>query len=86
MNVHPDILPGVETISASNLRPELAATIKRVEAGAVVVVTKLNLPKVVMVSMDYYKDAETFRVERERSAAFFTNRPMPDVGETAAGS
>ncbi len=51
----------MEIISASKLRPRLAATIEKVEAGTAVIVTKLNLPKVVMVSYEYYLDAEVVR-------------------------
>lgn len=47
----------METISATDLRPQLTSTISKVESGNHVAVTKLNLIKIVLVDVAFYKRA-----------------------------
>ena len=50
-------LQDMERISSTLLRPRLTSILKKVESGSPVAVTKLNLPKVVMVDVSFYERA-----------------------------
>jgi len=58
MNVPANRLPDMDSISTSDLRPQLAAILKKVRGGSPVAVTKLNLPVAVVVSPEYFELAE----------------------------
>ena len=47
----------MENIATTHLRPELTRIVATVESGNPVAVTKLNLPKLVMVPVDFYERA-----------------------------
>lgn len=54
-----DTLRDMETIGLREFRPRLAATMKIVDEGRPVVVTRQNIPRAVLVPPDWFKAAES---------------------------
>lgn len=52
----PSMLLDMETISLSDLRPQLSKTVKKVEEGSPVAVTRVNLPVTVLLSWTAYQE------------------------------
>lgn len=57
------MLRSMKTIGLRELRPSLAATMKDVEAGSSVVVTRRNLPRAVIVPIEEYERLHAQDVE-----------------------